>query len=117
MPRLRGEAGVVATAILLAATLALGISLIVYAHRVSHTDIRVSGCIPSMLEVDGGLLIYNSCSYDVKLELIPRKAYNITIGNATVTSNSFTLGPGEAAFIYTIPKAVAVDGYLVPVQR
>lgn len=117
MTRLRGEASVVATAILLAATLALGVSLIVYAHRVAHSDLHVSSCVPSMLEIDGGLLVYNSCSYDIRVDVIPRGLYNITIGNVTVEASSFNLKPGEAAFIHAMPKAIAANGYLIPVQR
>ncbi len=117
MARLRGEASVVATAILLAATLALGISLIVYAHRTSHVDVHAYSCIPSMLKVDNGILVYNSCSYEAHVKIVPSHLYNVTIGNTTMALNSFVLKPGEAAYIRGTPKAIIANGYLVPVQR
>ena len=115
--RLRGDSTVVATAILLAATMSLGITLLLYAHNIAKPDVKTKGCIPSLLAGNDTILVYNPCSYDVNVTLIPKHAYHIVIGNESLASDSFTLHPLDAALIQGTPRALLANGYLIPVQR
>lgn len=95
----------------------LGISLLIYASHVSSEDTHTYSCIPSLIETGEGILVYNPCSYNVSITLLPRREYNVTIGNSTFAAVEFSLEPGAAALIRGNPKAIVADGYLVPVQR
>ncbi len=106
----------VATALLLAATLALGMLVLSYVSRLSAVHERLRACTPSTVELGSTLLVYNACGFRVDIDLAPPATYNITVGNVTFTGRSVSLGPGEAAAITPPPKALIVDGIVVKIE-
>ena len=114
----RGEATMISSATLLGVTLAAGMALLVFALT-STTGLRIDSpsCLPSVLETPRGLLVYNSCDYNVSVAFIPRAVYTIITNRGEVNATSYTLASGETILVVGNVKAVEVNGFLVSVEK
>ncbi len=115
---LRGEASVVAAAVMLGVTLAVGTMLLVYAFNTS-ASMRGGGlaCLPSMLETPSGVLVYNACEYNVTVVFKPRGYYNVTTSEGVIRVMNYTLTPGEAILVEGSLRGIVVGNVFVPVER
>ena len=115
--RLRGDSTIVATAVLLAATLAAGITLLVYASNITNTSVGVKACTPASIRVAGATLLYNPCPYSINTTLLPRTNYTIIYDGFNATGYVVVLGSGDAALVVPSPKAIIVNNLVVPLER
>ncbi len=73
--------------------------------------------MPSMLEMPGGVLVYNACEYNVTVVFKPRGYYNVTTNKGLIIAMNYTLAPGEAVLVEGSLRGIMVGGMFIPVDE